>query len=147
MSATSLPLALAAALLLCGGASAATIEVQLLNKGTQGGMVFEPAFVQAQVGDTVVFKATDKGHNAASIEGMLPDGVEAFEGDMGKDYSLTVTAEGLYGVECSPHAMMGMVGLIQVGAPANLEAATAAADALRGKAKARMAEDLAQVVQ
>lgn len=144
MFAKTLSLAALAACL-AGAAGAATIEVQLLNKGAQGAMVFEPAFVRAQPGDTIVFHATDRGHNVASIEGMLPEGVEAFESPMGEDYSLTVTAEGLYGVDCTPHAPMGMVGLIQVGAAANLDAATAAAEGLRGKAKDRMAEDLAQV--
>ena len=64
---------------------------------------------------------------------------------MGKEVSITVTAEGLYGIECTPHAGMGMVALIQVGAPTNLEAATAAAADLRGKAKERLLEALAQV--
>lgn len=130
-----------------GAASAETIEVQMLNKGEQGAMVFEPSFVQAQPGDTIVFKATDKGHNVASMEGMLPEGVEVFESPMGEDYTLTVTEEGLYGVKCTPHAPMGMVGLIQVGAATNLDAVTTAAEELRSKAKERFAEDLAQVAQ
>lgn len=138
---------LAAALLaLVGGAAVAeTIQVQMLNKGEQGAMVFEPSFVQAQPGDTITFVPTDRGHNAATLEGILPEGAEAFEGGMGEEISITVTAEGLYGVECTPHKGMGMVALIQVGAPTNLEAATEAANGLRGKAKERLLEDLAQV--
>ncbi|WP_210528218.1 pseudoazurin [Rubellimicrobium arenae] len=131
--------------LVAGVAPAETIQVQLLNKGAQGAMVFEPAFVTAAPGDVIEFIATDKGHNVASIDGMLPDGVEPFESPMGQGYTLTVDKEGLYGVKCTPHAGMGMVGLVQVGAAANLDAATAAAEALRGKAKTRLVEDLAQV--
>jgi pseudoazurin len=138
-------LTLAAATLLTGAAQAETIQVQLLNRGEQGAMVFEPAFVAAQPGDVIEFVATDRGHNVASIEGMLPEGVEPFESPMGEGLSLTVEAEGLYGVECAPHAPMGMVALIQVGAAANLDAVTEAAANLRGKAKDRFAEDLAQV--
>ena len=37
-------------------------------------MVFEPALVKVAPGDTVKFVATDKGHNAETIKGMLPDG-------------------------------------------------------------------------
>jgi pseudoazurin len=141
-------LALAALLAALGAAAAAaTHEVQLLNRGEQGAMVFEPAYVAAQPGDTIVFKATDPGHNVAAIEGMLPEGVEAFESELGQDFELTVTAEGLYGVECTPHAGMGMVGLIQVGAPANREAAQAAAEDLRGKAKERMGASLELVTE
>jgi len=138
--------ALAAALALVGGAALAeTIEVQMLNRGEQGVMVFEPAFVQAQPGDVIHFVPTDPGHNAETIEGMLPEGAEAFAGELGKEVSVTVTQEGLYGVECKPHAGMGMVALIQVGAAANLDAFTEAANAMRGKGKERMLEDLAQV--
>jgi pseudoazurin len=138
--------ALAAALALVGGvATAETIEVQLLNKGAQGVMVFEPAYIQAQPGDTIHFVPTDPGHNAESIEGLLPEGAEAFEGELGDELSVTLTAEGLYGVECKPHAGMGMVALIQVGAATNQEAFAAGVDGLRGKAKERLTEDLAQV--
>ncbi|MBP1807408.1 pseudoazurin [Rubellimicrobium aerolatum] len=139
-------IAAAVAALVGGAAGAETIQVQMLNKGTQGAMVFEPSFVTAQVGDVIEFVATDKGHNVESIEGMLPEGAEAFESKMGEGYSLTVTAEGLYGVACKPHMMMGMVGLVLVGEPTNLDAVTAvAAEELRGKAKSRFEEDLAQV--
>ena len=139
-------LGLSAVLALAAGvAGAETIQVQLLNKGAQGAMVFEPAFVAAQVGDVIEFVATDRGHNVASIEGMLPEGAEAFESPMGEGYTLTLAQEGLYGVECAPHAGMGMVGLIQAGAPANKDAVTQAAAQLRGKAKSRLEEDLALV--
>ena len=140
--------ALAAALALVGGAALAeTIEVQMLNRGEDGAMVFEPAFVQAQPGDTIVFVPTDAGHNAQTIEGLLPTGGETFEGDMGKEVSVTLTAEGLYGVECKPHAGMGMVALIQVGAPTNQEDFTAAVEGLRGKAKERLTADLGLVTE
>ena len=37
-------------------------------------MVFEPSFVKIAPGDTVRFVSTDKGHNAETIKGMLPEG-------------------------------------------------------------------------
>ena len=124
---------------------AETIDVTMLNKGAEGAMVFEPAFVQAAVGDTVTFISTDKGHNAEGIDGMLPEGVEEFKSKMGEDYVLTLTAEGLYGVKCTPHYQMGMVALIQAGAPVNQEAL--AAVVLKGKAKTRFEPLLAQIVE
>lgn len=132
-----------AAVLLATSAFAETFEVKLLNKGTDGAMVFEPAFVKAAVGDTINFVSTDKGHNVEAIKGMLPDGVEPFKGDMGADYTLTVTTEGVYGLKCTPHYSMGMVALIQVGAPVNLDAAAAVEQ--KGKAKARFEPLFAQV--
>ena len=132
-AAVALPLAIAVA----GTASAAEHEVRLLNKGESGRMVFEPALLRVAPGDTVVFKAVDRGHNAETIRGMLPKGAEAFKGRMSKDLSVTFTTEGVYGYKCMPHYAMGMVGLIVVGDPsANIE--TAAAAKLPGKARTKM---------
>ena len=68
-------LALAAmmALSLAGGAFATEVEVKMLNKGQEGPMVFEPALVKISLGDTVKFVSVDKGHNAESVAGMLPE--------------------------------------------------------------------------
>lgn len=134
-----------AALLLASAAHAANFDVLMLNKGAEGAMVYEPAFVQVAVGDTVTFISTDKGHNVENIKDMLPEGVEAFKSKIGEDYVLTITAEGLYGVKCTPHYTMGMVALIQAGAPVNLDAVTAVA--LKGKAKSRFEPLVAQIVK
>lgn len=134
-----------AALLLAPAAYAVNFDVQMLNKGADGAMVFEPAFVKAAVGDTVTFVSADKGHNAESIKGMLPEGVEEFKSAMGKGYVLTLTAEGLYGVKCTPHYTMGMVALIQAGAPVNKDAVMAIE--LKGKANTRFEPLLAQIAE
>lgn len=134
-----------ASLVLATAAYAENFDVKMLNKGVDGAMVFEPAYVKAAVGDTITFLSTDKGHNAEGIEGMLPEGVEAFKSGMGEDYVLTLTAEGLYGVKCTPHYSMGMVALIQAGAPVNLDAAVAVTQ--KGKAKTRFEPLFAQVAQ
>ncbi|MGR3780346.1 MAG: pseudoazurin [Albimonas sp.] len=126
-----------------GPAAAETFEVQMLNKGAEGAMVFEPAFVKAAPGDVIRFVPTDRSHNAASIDGMLPEGVAPFRSRMNETFELTVEEEGLYGVKCQPHFGMGMVALIQVGAPANLEAVEAVK--LKGKAAARLEPLLARV--
>lgn len=138
-----LTIATTAALMLGAAAFAETFEVKMMNKGPDGAMVFEPAFVRAAVGDTITFISTDKGHNVEAIKGMLPDGVEPFKSKMGEDFSLIVTAEGVYGVKCTPHYAMGMVGLIQVGAAANLEAAAEVVH--KGKAKTRFEPLFAQI--
>lgn len=135
---------LAAALALAAGAAAAeTHEVQMLNRGEAGMMVFEPAFVKAAPGDTIRFLPTDKGHNVESIDGMLPEGVESFRTRFNEVVELEVTQAGVYGVKCTPHYGMGMVALIQVGDPANLDAAAAVDH--RGKADDRMAALFEQV--
>ena len=141
----SLLLAAPALMLALGGtALAAEHEVHMLNKGEAGMMVFEPAFVKAEPGDVIRFIPTDKSHNVEAIKDILPEGVETFKSKINVEYSLTVTEPGLYGVKCTPHFAMGMVGLIQVGdAPANLEAAKTVK--LSKKARERMDAEIAQV--
>lgn len=121
-------------------------EVQMLNKGERGAMVFEPAFVAAQPGDTITFLPTDKSHNVESIKDMLPEGVEAFKGKINEEYVLTVETPGLYGIKCTPHLAMGMVALVQVGDDASNYDAIAEGK-LPKKARERMDEDLAQVTR
>ena len=122
-----------AALVLAGAASAAEIEVKMLDKGTEGVMVFEPALVKIEPGDTVKFVATQKGHNAESIKGMLPPDAAPFVGKMNQDVAVTFDKPGVYGVKCLPHYAMGMVALIVVGTPANQDDARAVTHP--GKAK------------
>ena len=132
-----------AAFLIAGGAQAADHQIQMLNKGDKGAMVFQPDFIQATPGDTITFVPTDKSHDAASIKGMLPEGVEPFKGKMSEPLTITVNAEGVYGVKCEPHYGMGMVALIVVGKPTNLEEAKTVKHP--GKAKKVFADLLAQV--
>ena len=90
----------------------AEIEVKMLNKGSDGqAMVFEPAAIKAAPGDTIKFVPTDKGHDAAAMKGMIPDGAEEFKGKMNQEFSVTLDKE-------------GMVAVVVVGdgAPANLDA-------------------------
>ena len=91
----------------------------MLNKGEAGQMVFEPAFLSANVGDTISFIPASKGHNAETIKDMLPEGAEQFKSKLSKEFSVTLTAEGIYGIKCTPHYSMGMIALIQVGSPVN----------------------------
>jgi pseudoazurin len=90
-------------------------EVKMLNSGSEGFMVFEPAVLRAEVGDTITFKATDMAHNSASIVGMIPEGANSWNGAMSQDVTVTVNKEGVYVYQCTPHSMMAMVGVIQVG--------------------------------
>jgi len=108
-----------------GAAMAAEIEVKMLNKGMEGLMVFEPALVKIEPGDIVKFVATDKGHNAESIKGMLPADAAPFVGKTNEDVIVTFDKPGAYGVKCMPHYGMGMVALIVVGTPGNLAEAKA----------------------
>ena len=117
--------AVAAVMAIAGGATAAEVEIRMLNKGTEGMMVFEPALAKVAPGDIVKFVATDKGHNAETIKGMLPEGATIFAGKSGEDIVVKFEQAGIYGVKCAPHYGMGMVAMIVVGTPANEDQAKA----------------------
>ncbi len=80
---------------LTGAAHAEDFEVQMLNRGDAGTMIFEPAFLRIAAGDTVTFLATDRGHNAESIPEMTPEGAEVFESSINEEMMGTLETEGL----------------------------------------------------
>lgn len=136
-------IALLAAALLAAPAVAAEHQVKMLNKGADGNMVFEPAYLTVKPGDTVRFVPTDKSHNAESIKTMMPAGAEPFRGKMNQEVVATFDKPGVYGIKCGPHYGMGMVALVQVGKkPANLAEAKAVTHP--GIAKTRMTALLAK---
>jgi len=96
-------------------ASAETFEVKMLNRGEKGPMVFEPDFLEIAAGDRVRFVPTHKSHNAATVEGMVPEGVEGFKSRINDEFETGFDKPGFYGIKCSPHYGMGMVMLIKVG--------------------------------
>lgn len=104
-------------------AQAADFEIQMLNKGAAGAMVFEPGGIKIAKGDTVSFVPTDKSHNAETVKDMIPDGAAPFKGKMNEAIKVTFDTEGAYVIKCAPHVGMGMVAVVVVGdAPANLDA-------------------------
>lgn len=145
MSLRNLTLAVAAVAMagIASHALSAEIEVHMLNKGAKGTMVFEPDFIKATPGDKIKFIPINPGHNVESIPGMLPDGVLPFKSKPSQPFILEVTKEGVYGVKCMPHYAMGMVALIEVGKPTNVDAAKAVKQV--GKAKGKFTELFAEV--
>lgn len=110
-------------LLLCAtSASAADIEVRLLDTSETGGtLTFEPRFVKANVNDTIVFIPGIKGHNTHSL--LVPAGAKEWKGPFDKEFKVKLEKEGVYLYVCDAHKPMGMVGVVQVGKAVNLEEA------------------------
>ena len=139
-------LAFAAAATAGAAAQAETVEVEMLSNADGQVMVFKPAVVHVEPGDTVRFVATDPGHNAQSMPEMTPEGGKSFEVPFNETKEVTFETEGVHGYICNPHHAMGMVGLTVVGDPsANLEQARQAAKKAPGRAKQRFADYFAQV--
>ncbi len=106
-------------------------EVKMLNSGSGGTMIFEPAVIKISKGDTVHFKATDLAHNSVSINGMVPEGAQTWAGALSEEISVTLNTEGVYVYQCDPHVAMAMVGVIQVGEAVNMSDIKSAANDLK----------------
>ena len=95
----------------------------MLNKQGKESMVYSQKIVRINPGDTVFWKATDKGHNVEFIKGGVPEGVEKFKSKYNVDTSYKFTTPGIYAYWCSPHKSMGMIGFVVVGGDkSNLDA-------------------------
>ena len=103
-------------------------SVKMLNQGPTGIMVFEPAYLKINIGDSVTFESTDAAHNSASIPGMIPSLASSWNGGLSQNITVMFDVAGIYGYQCTPHSMMAMVGVIQVGDDkSNLDSAKAVA--------------------
>ena len=101
---------------ICSFASnAADVTVEMLNRSGNESMVYSEKIVRINVGDTVFWKATDKGHNVEFIKGGVPEGVEKFKSKFNKDTQYTFNIPGIYAYWCTPHKSMGMIGFVVVG--------------------------------
>ena len=112
------------------------IQVRELNRGPGGLFVFDPELVRIRPGDTITFVAADKGHEVHTVPGMIPAGAASFDAKMSEDATVTFTEPGIYVIACKPHAALGMVAVIVVGEPVNIDKIDPSA--LPGKAKAKL---------
>ena len=104
---------------------AADHTVEMLSSSNGEMMVFKPAVLKIAPGDTVTWKATNPGHNTASIAEMTPDGDLEWNGKINEELKITFNKEGVYGYKCTPHYILGMIGIIAVGDNlANLDASS-----------------------
>lgn len=92
-------------------------KVEALNKGDAHSMTFKPMFLKASVGDVVTFIPTSKGHTSESV--FTPKGATTWKSKTSKEVKVTLNKEGLYIYKCRNHGIMGMAGVIQVGASAS----------------------------
>lgn len=113
---------LVAALLM--GLSSVIVSAQenhLINAQTR---IFAPDILYIQPGDSVQWQNMTS-HDTVSIEGLIPEGAQPWRGAIGENLGVTLTVEGVYAYVCEPHIGFGMMGVIVVGKPVNIDAATA----------------------
>lgn len=117
-------------------ALAEDIYIEMLNKRDDGQkMVYGTDIARVEVGTTVTWIPTSKGHNVEFIAG--PDGWDApKKSKNGKEVSITFDQPGVYLYQCTPHKTMGMIALVVVGDGNN----DVSGAKVRGKSKQKLAE-------
>ena len=91
------------------------LTIEMLNKRDDGAkMVYSEDIARIEVGDTITWVPTSKGHNVEFIAG--PDGWKApRKSKLNKEVEMTFDTPGVYVYQCSPHKTMGMIGIVVVG--------------------------------
>ena len=92
-----------------------TFSIDMLNVRSDGqSMVYSEDVLRVEVGDNVVWKPKDKGHNVEFIIG--PDAVELpKKSRINQEFTYTFEKSGVYFYQCTPHKSMGMIAVIIVG--------------------------------
>ena len=89
--------------------------IEMLNKSGNEMMVYSKKIIKVNVGDTVTWKATTKGHNVEFIRNGTPEGVGKFKSKMNVDAEYKFDVPGIYAYWCTTHKAMGMIGFVVVG--------------------------------
>ena len=115
----------------------ADMTIEMLNKDDAGNkMIYSEELAKVDVGETITWVPTSKGHNVEFIAG--PDGAELpKKSKNGKEVSMTFEVPGIYYYWCTPHKGMGMIGLVVVGDDVSNKDAIAKAKAM-GKSKKKL---------
>jgi len=126
-------------------ALAEDMTIDMLNKREDGAkMVYSEDIASIDVGDTITWLPTSKGHNVEFIAG--PDGWDApRKSKLSKEVAITFDTPGVYLYQCSPHKTMGMIAIVVVG-ELTQEGVDAIKDAkVKGKSKKKLKALLADL--
>ena len=87
--------------------------IEMLNKRGKEKMLYGQDIARIDVGQTITWTPDSKGHNVQFVS--VPEGVEKVKSKLSKEFSYTFEQEGVYLYVCTPHASMGMIGVVVVG--------------------------------
>ena len=87
--------------------------IEMLNKRGKDKMLYGQDVARVEVGQTITWTPESKGHNVQFVS--VPEGVEKVKSKFSKEFSYTFEQEGVYLYVCTPHASMGMIGMVIVG--------------------------------
>ena len=115
ISKLKITLALLVTFFITATAYSASHTIEMLNKSGNEMMVYSKKIIKVNIGDTVTWKATTKGHNVEFIRNGTPEGVDKFKSKMNVDVDYKFEVPGIYAYWCTPHKAMGMIGFVVVG--------------------------------
>ena len=87
--------------------------IEMLNKRGKEKMLYSQDVARVEVGQTITWTPDSKGHNVQFVS--VPEGVEKVKSKLSKEFSYIFEQEGVYLYVCTPHASMGMIGVVVVG--------------------------------
>ena len=108
--------------------------IEMLNKRGKEKMLYSQDVARVEVGQTITWTPDSKGHNVQFVS--VPEGVEKVKSKLSKEFSYTFEQEGAYLYVCTPHASMGMIGVVIVGnTPSDINLDEVKKYKFRGKSK------------
>ena len=118
--------------------------VEMLNKRDDGAkMVYSEDITRIDVGDTVTWVPTSKGHNVEIIA--APEGFDIpKKSKLSKEVAITFDVPGVYLYQCTPHKTMGMIAIVVVGKPEEVKDRFKDVK-VRGKSKKKLKELLGEL--
>ena len=88
--------------------------VEMLNERDGQMMVFSKELVFLEVGESLLWRATDKTHSVMFLADGIPHGVETFRSPFNVDGRFLFKTPGVYVYKCLAHYGMGMIGVVVV---------------------------------
>ena len=114
------------------------MTIEMLNKRDDGAkMVYSEDIAHIDVGDTITWVPTSKGHNVEFIA--APDGWDIpKKSKNNKEVAITFDVPGVYVYQCTPHKAMGIIGLVVVGEGGEVPLNDVSKTKVMGKSKKKL---------
>ena len=120
-------------------ASAETIKIDFTSDDS-----YSIEVANIGVGDTIEWLPKNEGHNVEFLAGPNMNDLPK-KSDLNAFYSVTFNFPGVYLYQCSPHAAMGMIGIVVVGGDTSNMDAIAGKKVTGGKSKKKVKKLLSEI--
>ena len=114
------------------------MSIEMLNKRDDGAkMVYSEDIARIDVGDTITWLPTNKGHNVEFKVG--PEGWELpKKSKNNREVEITFDVPGVYFYQCTPHKAMGMIAIVVVGDDTSNKDTILKSSKAKGKSKKKL---------